>query len=320
MNRPISFFRNVRYEIERMLFWCVVRAAKILPHGALLAAGRFFGSFAYFADARHRQVALDNVQLAMPETSKSEAKKIVRNCYRFFGASLFDILSSFPELNRAKMDDFEYEGLEHVEAAYAKGKGAIFFTAHWGGWEQMGVAHGAKGHPMGLVARTLDNPYLDAALERFRRSTGNFLIDKNNGIRPMFRALREGKGLAILIDQSVSSGDRIFVKFFGHTAATTPILGYLKLRTDASLIPSFALPLPKGRYRFIYSAPVEVTLTGDRKQDVWEITQVCTQAIEEQIRRYPDFWLWMHNRWKMNRQGAKEEWEGSSNYEKSDLY
>lgn len=289
-----------RYEAERILFWCIVAMAKIFPRTWVLKAGRLFGSVAYFLDARHRNVAIKNCEIAFPEVSKNSGKSIVRGCYQFFGSYLFDILSSFPVLSEKRMNEFEYEGLDNLDAALARGKGAIFFTAHWGGWEQMGIAHGAKGHTLGLVARKLDNPYLDSALERLRHSTGNFVIDKNKGVRPMLRALREGKGLAILIDQHVSSEDRIFVNFFGRQVATTPILGYLKLRTDTSLIPSFALPLPKGRYRFIYGSPVEVPLTGDQTQDVRRITQACTEIIEEQIRRYPEFWLWMHDRWKQS--------------------
>jgi KDO2-lipid IV(A) lauroyltransferase len=174
----------------------------------------------------------------------------------------------------------------------------VIFTAHFGAWELFAIAQGANGFPMGLITRKLDNPYLEDLLQRFRRSTGNSVIDKKAGFRPMLQSLREGKGIGILIDQNITSDDRIFVDFFGMPASTTPALALLKLKTDAALIPVFALPLPKNRYRFIYRPRVEVPLSGDRKEDVRRITQECTRVIENEIRQSPSYWLWMHSRWK----------------------
>jgi KDO2-lipid IV(A) lauroyltransferase len=85
----------------------------------------------------------------------------------------------------------------------------------------------------------------------------------------------------------------------------------LKLKTDADLIPCFSIPLSDGTYRFEYGAPVEPTLTGDRKQDIFLITQACTTAIEQAIRKYPQYWLWMHRRWKT--QPSAEELNGILN-------
>src|SRR5262249_48710551 len=137
--------------------------------------------------------------------------------------------------DRAKA--YESEGLDYLREAYARNKGVIVLTAHFGAWEIMGLVHGWKGFPLGVVARTLDNPYLQTLLDKLRRSTGNFVIDKMQGFRPMLQALKQGKGVAILIDQNVTTQDRIFVNFFGKAASTTPVVGLLKLKTDATVIP-----------------------------------------------------------------------------------
>jgi KDO2-lipid IV(A) lauroyltransferase len=288
----------LRFELERFLFGCARILARAFPRSWVLAAGRTFGYLAFLLDVRHRKVALKNYEIAFPEATAEQARDTVCACYKFFGHSVFDLLTFFPRMRPAHTGLFEYQGLEHVDAAYARGKGAIFFTAHFGGWELMGMAHGLKGYSMGLVIRKLDNPYLNRLLDALRRSTGNFIIDKWDGFRPMLRAMREGKGIAILIDQNVTTEDRIYVDFFGRPASTTPVLGLLKLKTDAALVPAFALPLPGNRYRFIYCPPVEVPLTGDRRADVWKITQECTRVIEQRVRENPQYWLWMHRRWK----------------------
>ena len=288
----------LRFQVERFLFWWIRALAGVLPRNLVLSLGRMCGRLAFHLDAPHRKVALGNYAIAFPEATAQKARSTVRSCYEFFGQSLFDLLTFFPRMTSDRMNAFEFEGLEHVDAAYAGGKGAIFFTAHFGGWELMGMAHGYKGYSMGLVIRKLDNPYLNRLLDTLRRSTGNFIIDKWDSFRPMLRAMREGKGIAILIDQNVTTEDRIFVDFFGRPASTTPVLGLLKLKTGAALVPAFALPLPGNRYRLVYCPPVEVPLSGDRREDVWRITQECTRVIEQHVRENPQYWLWMHRRWK----------------------
>ena len=114
----------------------------------------------------------------------------------------------------------------------------------------------------------------------------------------MLKALRDGKALAVLMDQNVTTEDRIFVNFFDRPASTTPVVGLLKLKTDCELIPVSGYPLPGNRHHFIYGPPVSVRLTGDRQTDVIAITQECTRVLEALIREHPACWLWMHRRWK----------------------
>lgn len=295
-----------RYRLEQFFFEAVLLLVRILPRALVLTAGRWFGKFARVVDGRHRRVAMDNLALAFPGMEKAQRAAVLLKCYEFFGMYLFDMLTCFPKFPPERMKDFEYEGLDHVEEAYRGKKGVILFTGHYGGWEMIAMAQGFKGYPMGLIARKLDNPYLHGLLQTLRCSTGNFVIDKKEGFRPMLKAMKEGKGLAILIDQNVTTEERVFVDFFGRPASTTPAVGLLKLKTDAPVIVAFALPLPGGRYRFSYSKPLDVPLTGDRKVDVLRITQECTKVLEDQIRRHPEYWLWMHRRWKTRPDPAED--------------
>ena len=288
----------MRYQLERFLFWLVRILAGVTPRGAFLAAGRIFGRVAHLLDHRHRKVAYDNFAIAFPDASSDEARQTIISCYKFFGSYLFDMLTHFPKFRSERNEEFEFEGLEHLEKAYTRGKGVIILTGHLGAWELMGMAHGSKGFALGVIARRLDNPYLNVLLDTLRTSTGNFVIYKTEGFRPLLKAMTENKGIAMLIDQNVISDDRIFVDFFGKPASTTPALALLKLKTDAALIPAFAIPVTGNRYRFVYKPPLEISRTGDRKTDVKNLTQACTAVIEEQIRQNPFCWLWMHCRWK----------------------
>jgi KDO2-lipid IV(A) lauroyltransferase len=289
---------KLRYQIERFAFWYARLLARILPRDLFLELGRSLGQILYRLDKRHQTIALNNFRLAFSDSTQEQAEATIRKCYEFFSGYLFDMLTCFPSLPPARMQKFDLEGMEHVEAAYKSGKGVIFFGGHFGAWELMALAQGASGFPLGLVVRKLDNPYLERLLEKLRVSTGNFIIDKNQGFRPMLKALREGKGLAVLMDQNVSTEDRVFVEFFGKPAATTPSVALLKLKTDAVLIPVSGHVLPGNRYHFAYGAPVEVPAFGDRQDDVRRITQECTRIIEANVRAHPECWLWMHRRWK----------------------
>lgn len=288
----------MRHRLEHLLFEAIRCLVRLLPRRALLAAGEAAGRVAFRLDRRHRRVALDNLATAFPGIAPVEAHRIARDAFAFFGRYLFDLVSCLPAFPVERMASFECQGLEHVVAAHAEGKGVLYFTGHFGGWELMAMAHGVRGYSVGVIARRLDNPHLEAEILALRASTGNFVIEKRDGFRPMLKALRERKGIAILIDQNVSGDERVFVDFFGRPAATTPALALLHLKTGAPLLPVFAIPLPGDRYRFRFGPPVVVPLTGDRKEDVVGVTQACTRVLEDAVREHPSFWLWMHRRWK----------------------
>jgi Kdo2-lipid IVA lauroyltransferase/acyltransferase len=288
----------MRFQLERLAFWMVLQAARLIPRKLFLSIGESLGAVAFVLDRRHTKVGLENYATAFPGSTAEDAKKTVKASYVFFGRYLFDILTCFRGFPESRLKDFEFEGLDHLEGAYSQNKGVLLYGAHWGAWELHALVHGAKGYPLALLVRRLDNPYLESLLEKFRTILGNSVIEKREGIRGTLSALKKGKAVAILMDQNITTEERIFVNFFGKPASTTPVVGLLHLKTEAPLVSVFALPLPGGRYRLCYGAPVKVPLTGDRAIDVERVTQECTRMIEEQIRKYPDYWLWMHRRWK----------------------
>jgi len=193
----------------------------------------------------------------------------------------------------------EFEGEDRVKAAHALGRGALLFTGHFGYWEINALVHALTLGPMSLLARPLDNPSLHRMLEEIRTRTGNSLIYRQGAVRKMIRDLSSGKGIAVLIDQHLHSPDAIYVGFFQRRAATTSALAALALRMGSPVIPVFALPLPGGRYRFIYEHAVDPP-RADTPDAVREFTQRCTDVLEMYVRRHPDLWMWMHRRWRDN--------------------
>jgi KDO2-lipid IV(A) lauroyltransferase len=289
---------ELRYRFEAALFATLVQVARLVPRRVLLGLGAWAGDLGYLLDRRHRRIGLENLALAYgDELSPVRARRLLRDCWRHFGRITLDTLC-FPRFGPETVDHLiHYEGLEHVRNAYAKNKGVLIFTAHFGHWELTGLMQGYLGLPLALVTRPLDNPHLERMLARTRGLSGNRIIHKRSAVREILKTLHAGSGVAIVIDQD-ARGAGVFVPFFGRLASTTPTLALLALRTGAAVVPSFSVPNPDGTYRVIYEPKVEVRSSGDRDADVLRLTAECTAIIERWVRAHPELWLWMHRRWK----------------------
>jgi KDO2-lipid IV(A) lauroyltransferase len=146
---------------------------------------------------------------------------------------------------------------------------------------------------LNVVVRPLDNPRIDACVERYRMLSGNRLILKKDAARVILKALRENEAVGILVDQNTTPEEGVFVDFFGIPACAGTAFAKLAAHSGARVIPGFALWEEKEkRYVLRFYPPVE--MTGDAAEDTGRI-QAQLQAI---IRQYPDQWLWIHRRWK----------------------
>jgi KDO2-lipid IV(A) lauroyltransferase len=274
--------------------WLVAR----LPRRAMLALGRFLGRMWGELDRRHARIAVANLRRAFPQWDEPRAWRTAREVYAHFGAALLDVLWLEGRPRETVIALLEVQGREHVDAAMAAGKGALLVTAHIGNWELHGLAHGFLFGAIGVVARPLDNPALDERLCAVRAQGGNTVIYKRKALATVLRMMRDGRGVAVLIDQNMQLGDGIFVEFFGQPAATTTVAAALALKTGCALVPTHTVLRGDGTYRLRYDPPLAWQPTGDRREDVAAITQALTCTIERWVRETPEQWLWIHRRWK----------------------
>jgi KDO2-lipid IV(A) lauroyltransferase len=287
----------LRHRLEYLLVAFVAFVIRWLPWPVVTAMGRGVGTLFHAFDVTHRRVALANLARAFPTRTLVERRAIARAVFRHFGSMLFELLKFGALPPEEMLDRVEFEGADRARQAYAAGHGVFFLTGHFGCWEVNGLVHALHLAPIGLMARPLDNPFLNGLLERVRQATGNWVIYRRGGIRRTLRALESGQGVAILIDQHVHGPDATHVDFFNRPASTTTALAALALRTGAPVIPVFAIPVAAGRYRMIYEHAVELP-KPDSPDAIREFTQRCTDVLEMYVRRYPEQWLWMHRRWR----------------------
>jgi KDO2-lipid IV(A) lauroyltransferase len=287
----------IRFPIEALLVRVVMACVSLLPMSAVRSLGHGFGRFMYFVAVSQRRIAIENLSRAFPTRSAAECRALAKAMFAHFGALVFELLR-FRSLTHDQMKALmDVEGVERIHAAHAKGKGMFFVTGHFGYWEMQAITHPFHSPTIAVMARPLDNPKLHQWLEHLRTMTGNRVIYRQGALRRVLREVSDNNAVAILIDQHIHTSEAVTVDYFGRPAATTSALAALALRTGAAVIPVFTLPLPGGRYKFIYEHPVEPP-PADSADPVLEFTQRCTDVLEMYVRRHPELWLWMHRRWR----------------------
>lgn len=209
-------------------------------------------------------------------------------------ARMLSTFARFPSFTRANIGDLiRYDGLENFTVAHARGRGVLIATAHFGNWELSAFSHALMTAPMHVVVRPIDNPRIDAFIERRRALSGNRIIEKKDAAREILRALKSGDAVGILIDQNTTLDEGVFVDFFGTKACAGTAFAKLAHHSGAAVVPGYALWSEKER-RYILRFDPAIEMTGDVLAD----TQRIHAHLERVIRAHPDQYLWIHRRWK----------------------
>jgi Kdo2-lipid IVA lauroyltransferase/acyltransferase len=289
----------MRYKLQYAPVAVLVRLIGVLPRPLARAVGIFFGGLVYHLHPRLRRVGLRNLELAFPDKPIKERRKILRGVYVSLGRLLGEVCL-FPHYTQANASQLAvYQGFENFEAAEKRGKGVLLLTGHFGGWEIGSFFHSLMGHPMQIVVRPLDNPYVDALVAHYRGLHGNSMIGKQEFARGLIAAMRENATVGILMDTNMTPPQGVFVDFFGVPACTASGVARVALHTGAAVVPAFTIwDSVLRRYRVEFDRAVELVRTGDDEADTVANTALFTKVIEQYVRRYPDQWLWVHRRWK----------------------
>lgn len=303
----------MRFRLEYALVWCVVKSIGLLPRPLARAVGISIGQLTYLLHGKLRRVGMRNLTMAFPQKSPRQRRKILRGVFTSLGRQLAEVCL-FPRYTPENLSGVViYDGFENFERASDRGKGVLFLTGHLGGWELSAFAHALYGHPLHFVMRPLDNPYLDRMVRNYRTMHGNIPILKDDPVRDLLRAMKEGATVGILMDTNMLPPQGIFVDFFGIPACTPSGLARIALRTDAAVVPGFTVWDPvQGKYRLRFDPAVQLLRTGDNDADIRANTQLFTSVIEDFIRLYPDQWLWVHRRWKTRPAGQPPLYQNQS--------
>lgn len=290
--------KAVRHRAEYLAVRALLASLAWLPRGRAQALARSYTAVLDKLVPRLRRVAHRNLEFALPELPADQRDSLIDGVYANLARILVAVAHQ-PAIDKHNVHDWiRYEGFEHFTAAKAQGRGVLFATAHLGNWELSAFAHALLCEPMYVVVRPLDNPLLDRFLTERRSLSGNTILGKKDATRAIFKALKQQDAVGILIDHNTLLDEGVFVDFFGVPASTQPVFSKLAARTDAVVIPGFAL-WSEAEQKCILKFYPPLPMTGDLQAD----TQRIQSHLESVIREYPDQWLWLHRRWKTRPEG-----------------
>ncbi|MBM4295060.1 MAG: hypothetical protein FJ126_09205 [Deltaproteobacteria bacterium] len=257
------------------------------------------GDLWYRLDRRHREITRRNLALAYgPELSESERERIARGVFRHFVRFAWEMV----ELLLAPLSFIKQRviilGQEHVEAVLAQGRGGIGITAHAGNWEYTAMSYSLQHQPLAVVAREMDAPWGRRLAQYLRQRTGNWMLDKQRGLKGILAHLRQNHGVAIVIDQNTASEAGLLVDFFGKPARTTPVAALLARHRDIPVLPVLSRRLADGRHLLVILPPIPMAKTLDPQADIKHHLELQSKVIEAWVRACPEQWLWLHRRWK----------------------
>ena len=281
------------YLLYRILAWGITR----LPFAILFRLGLFCGWLASWLLRPYYRLAVENLTLAFGgEKSGREIKRLARRHFSRLGANLLSSikLASLPTaeiLKRVKVD-----GQEFVDEAVAGKRGVVLILSHLGNWEALAqicpLIFSGKG---GTIYQRLGNRYIDAEIRAARSRLGLATFERKEGFLGAIALLREAGGVGILVDQHAGDAGT-WCPFFGRLASTSPLAATLALRTDSVILAAGVYTEKVGYWRMIIEKPaIPPNLNAE------QLTAEINLAVERQIRRAPEDWFWVHNRWKTPR-------------------
>ncbi len=289
----------MRHRLEYGLMWMLVKGIGVLPRSLARMLALLLAGAVYHLHPRLRRVGLRNLEIAMPELPLKERRRIVRGVFVSLGRLLAEFCL-FPKYSRENVSRVAvYEGFENFDAAQRRGKGVLFLTAHLGGWEVGSFVHSVHGHPLRIVVRPLDNPYVNRMVERYRTLQGNQTFSKDDFVRGLLAAMKAGETVGLLMDQNMTPPQGVFVPFFGVQACTASGIARMALHTDAAVVPAFTIwDEVLRKYRVHFDPPLTLVRTDNAEADIIANTAMFNNVLEQYVRKYPDQWLWVHRRWK----------------------
>ena len=284
--------------------WCYEFAVKLmgacvsrLPNSLALVVGAGFGRLAFWFAATERCRACEQLRRSLNISDNRRATVIAKRCFENLGKNVVEFLR-FPGMDAAQLQRIViFEGASHIEAALARGKGAIILTGHFGNWELLAASISAQVAPLTPIVRELRSARLNTLVSSYRAQAGYATIDRDTGLRSALRCLKRNQLLGIVADVDTKVKG-VFVDFFGKPAYTPYSPVAIALKTGAAILPSFIIRQPDGTHRAIIEPPLALERAAVNEEELVVNTQKFTKIIEGYIRRYPEQWVWMHERWK----------------------
>ncbi|MEP7014265.1 MAG: lipopolysaccharide heptosyltransferase II [Verrucomicrobiota bacterium] len=281
-----------------LLYRAAIAVVAILPLRLLFLIGNVAGFCAWIVAGKYRRLALHNLRIAFgDEKSPRERRRIAQRHFRHLGANLLCGIKLGAMPTEAMEKHVTVENFEAVNRQLRAGQPVVFLLSHLGNWEL--IAQILPRHldcvRKGTVYQKLGNRFIDEHVRKVRGRGGVELYDRSEGFHKPIELLRSGGLVGILSDQH--AGDQgLWTPFFGRLVSTTPLPALLAKRTGALLVAIALFTKNSTHWRIVAEPALDTT-----EDSIDSLTAKGNEIIATQIRRAPEDWFWVHNRWKTPR-------------------
>lgn len=290
IKNSLYFFAYIPFLITSMIF-------NLLPLPVARIVGRFIGLSFFCVSRKYRRMAVCNILKAL-SLKKKDAVKMALSTFENFGVSFVEMVK-FQGLSNDKISKYvEIEGYENYSKAAQAGKGAFLMSAHIGNWEMLAAVHSMLAGSITVIYKKTKNPYIEKYIKNMRHKNNIISLYRRNSARRIISALKKGTTVGILPDLRTNKGLRIEADFFGMPAVTNYGIALLAIKTGAPIVPGFAVRTKEGRLKCIYGKPIYLEKTGNDPHALKKAVSKINLVLEDIIKKYPDQWYWMHDRWK----------------------
>ncbi|NBT58458.1 hypothetical protein EBT16_06715, partial [bacterium] len=269
------------------------------PHRVKLFCGTLLGALFFHAFRFRRKVVLSNLELAFgKEKQPSELRKVARQNYNHYALVILEWIESFlwtADDFRTKTDLF----WEPIQKQMELNRGGILLTSHLGNWEFAIQAASAHGMPCDIIVKRQKTQFAQKFLTWFRTRFGARVIFESGTIRDIFDSLGKNRFVVFVLDQFMGPPIGLPVKFFEHEAGTAAGLALITEKSKNLLFTAYSYRGRNGKIQIHIEKleePAESATT--REARLYRKTQWYNDVIENQVRRFPEQWLWLHKRWK----------------------
>ena len=273
------------------LLW--LRFSAALPWRVAIKVHKLLGRVAGALLAGRRRIVRRNLEICFPELDPSQIEALMTHYFENVGAFIAEIaIAWFGSVDRLA-HLFRIEGVEHVEAALARGKGVLLYSGHFTTLEICVPVIKSLVPLFAFMFRGRNNPLLNAMQSRGRRRTAHVSV-ANNDVRELLRLLGQNAVVWYAPDQArIDSGE--LVPFFGEPAMTSTAASRLALHSGAAIIPLFFCRLPDDSgYVLRFHAPLDNLPSNDATHDTARLTAV----LESFVRERPEQYFWTHRKFK----------------------
>ncbi|TAN40709.1 MAG: hypothetical protein EPN25_06695 [Nitrospirae bacterium] len=289
--------------VEYAAAYVFITIFRALPFWLTNLISGFLGNLLYYVVPRRRTIAVTNISAAFSGMPAYEVRRLARESCRALFLTAFEIMKSQSLFSSPDAREKIRDTADNLEELFQKAKkihdgsgGCIFVTPHIGNWELLPAVSSLIGIPLVIVARPLDNKYLEKLFYENRTASGQMVIPKKNALFVLQRTLQKGKSIGMLTDQSTMKG--LPVEFFGRKALTTPVPAVLAMTKNRPIVVVACCRIADFRFEAFVSDPIWPGEYQNEKDELLRITRLMNKEMEAIVRKHPEQYLWMHDRWK----------------------